>query len=237
MKGIFITGTDTDVGKTIIASGIVNLLDSNKIKVGIMKPFACSEKRYSKKYKTKDVKILIESIKNNTEKIDEQLVNPVFYNLPTAPYLAAKILKKEIVDIKKVIKKYEKISKNHEFTIVEGIGGIMVPLTKNKTVIDMIKEMNLSVIVVTTNKIGTINHTILTIQMCKKYSIPVYGIIINNIERNNDPKIDNALPQILQEMTGEKIIANIPFISNLTSNKIKKILEKSIDIYKLIELK
>ena len=235
MKGIFITGTDTDVGKTVIASGLAKLLHSNKIKVGVMKPYACSEKKYSNKYKTKDVKILIESIKTDSEKIDENLVNPVFYDLPTAPYLAAKILKQEFTDIQKVIKIYKKITKNHDFTIVEGIGGIMVPLTKNKTVIDIIKEMKLPVIVVTTNKIGTINHTILTVQMCNKYKIPVFGIVINNIEKNNDPKIDNNLPQILLEMTGKKILANIPFIPNPTSHKVKKILEKYIVVDEVVK--
>ena len=235
MKGVFITGTDTDVGKTVITAGLAKLLHSHKIKVGVMKPFACSEKRYSKKYNTKDVKILIESIKKDAENIDENIVNPVFYNLPTAPYLAAKILKKESTNIQEVINIYKKITHNHEFTLVEGIGGIMVPLTKNKTVIDVIKEMDLSVIVVTTNKIGTINHTIMTIKMCNKYKIPVFGIIINNIERNNDPKIDNNLPQILQEMTGKKILANIPFISNPTSHRVKKILEKSISVDILVK--
>ena len=128
IKGVFIIGIDTEIGKTTISGGLGNLLFRKGIKIGVMKPFATGSKIYSKDFKSHDAKILKVASSN---KDNDGIINPYFYSIPTAPYLAKKILKvNEDIDVGEILNKYKEIEKRHEFTIVEGIGGLMVPLSK-----------------------------------------------------------------------------------------------------------
>ena len=99
-------------------------------------------------------------------KIMMNIINPYFFSIPTAPYLAKKILKlNENIDIEEILNKYKEIEKRHEFTIVEGIGGLMVPLSKNFSVADLASIINIPIILIMSNKIGSINHIIMTYRL------------------------------------------------------------------------
>jgi dethiobiotin synthetase len=233
-KGIFITGIDTEIGKTTISAGLGNLLFQKGIRIGVMKPFATGIKAYSKNFKSHDAKILKEA---SNSKDNDDIINPYFYSVPTAPYLAKKILKlNENIDVTEILKKYKEIEKRYEFTIVEGIGGLMVPLSKNFFVADLASIINVPVILIMSNKIGSINHIIMTYRLSIAFKLKIKGIIINNnCKFSNFPftLIDNNLQIIVEELTGVKVLATIPYLENPTFTKISNILEKSGIIKKL----
>jgi dethiobiotin synthetase len=234
IKGIFITGTDTCIGKTTISGGIAYMLKQKGIRVGVMKPFATGIKPYSKDYKTQDSKIL----KNASNSQDnDNIINPYFYPIPTAPYLAKKILKiKENINDKEILNKYKDIERRHEFTIVEGIGGLMVPLDKNFFLADLAYILNLPVILVMSNRIGSINLILMTYRLSKMFKLKINGIIINNNYKFSDFKstsISKNLPYLVEDLTGVRVMATIPFLKRPTPVNIAQILNKSSFIKKI----
>lgn len=213
-SGIFVVGTDTDVGKTLISSSLAWKLSKKIKKVVVMKPFATGPGVYSKNFRSKDVSILASSI--NLQENDYE-INPYYYQLACSPYMAASILKQEPPNLHHALRNLTRLSKKYDYIIVEGIGGVLVPLTKTKTLIDFIKLSNLEVILVTTPKVGTINHTLLTINECTRNNITIKGIIINRMPKKKST-IESQTPKYLKLFTNIPIIGIVPEIVSLNYN-------------------
>ena len=229
MKGYFVTGTDTGVGKTAITAGIAGSLRNLGVNVGVMKPIATG---YQQKtgYKSSDVTILAEAA---GIKDPEDLINPVFLPIPTSPYDASKLLSVPI-DMPLILTKFKKLLSLHDVILIEGIGGIMTPITKNFFVADMIKAMAIETIIVTRATLGTLNHTVMTCKMCKDYDIKVKGLVINNFDEKGSPA-EKSAPTTLYELTGINIIGIIPFIKDLNQiDKMVEMVSKKVDVKSLI---
>jgi dethiobiotin synthetase len=133
-----------------------------------------------------------------------------------------------------ILTKFTKLLSTHDVLLVEGIGGMMTPITKNFFVADMIKAMGVETIIVTRATLGTLNHTMMTYKMCKDYDIKVKGLVINNFDEKGTAAEKNA-PVTLHEITGLDILGVVPFIKNY--DKIDTMIEtvgKKIDIKTLI---
>jgi dethiobiotin synthetase len=228
MNSLFITGTDTDVGKTYVAAGLAVTLRKMGIDVGIMKPFAAGTPQ-KKGFKSEDVEILSRAAQVSDP---EYLMNPQFFKMAASPYTASKSLKVK-VRVKSVLSNFKKLSKLHSMLLVEGMGGIMTPILKNYFVTNLIKDMKLPAVIVTRTRIGTVNHTIMTCKMCEKYKIPIKGIIINNFD--SDGYTVKTLKRDLQSLTGVPILGTIPFIDNLSDDSLYKNFKKNIDMNFLIK--
>jgi dethiobiotin synthetase len=206
MKSLFVTGTDTDVGKTCVAAGIVKNLRDMDVDVAVMKPFASGYKENIDSV-SNDVEILM---KYSGSSDPVNLVNPYYFEIPSSPYDASKTLNIEI-DITKVIDAFEKLASSHEIVIVEGIGGIMTPISKNYFVSDLISELGMRTIIVTSSKIGTVNHSILTIEHAKNKNLELMGFVINQ----TDPEgyeLSNLKQQLI-DLTGMNVYATIPHLT------------------------
>ena len=125
LKSLFITGTDTDVGKTYITAGLAVVLRKMGMDVGVMKPFAAGAAQ-KKGYKSEDVEILSRAANTHDP---EDLVNPQFFPIPASPYTAWKKLKTK-PKVSTVLSSFKKLSKLHDMLLVEGMGGIMTPILK-----------------------------------------------------------------------------------------------------------
>ena len=228
MKSYFITGTDTDVGKTYVAAGLVAAIQKNGINVGIMKPFAAGTQEKIG-YKSKDVQILAEAAH---VKDDENLVNPYFFPIPASPYTVTQNLGIQ-VDVSIAINCFKKLKTIHDVLFVEGMGGVMTPILDDYFITNLIKDMNLETIVVCSSRIGTVNHTIMTCKICQNFGIKIRGIIINNLDKQGYPI--NELKRDLESLTGIPVIGSIPFIQDFTIDKISEIVSKEIDIISLVK--
>ncbi len=226
MKSLFITGTDTDVGKTYITAGLAVTFRKMGIDVGVMKPFAAGTPQ-KKGYKSEDIVILSRAAMACDP---ENLVNPQFFPIPASPYTAWKNLKIK-PKISTILSSFKKLSKLHDVLLVEGMGGIMTPIVKDYYITNLIKEMKIPTVIVTRSRIGTVNHTIMTCNMCEKYKIPVKGIIINNFD---DGYPVTELKRDLQNLTGIKVLGSIPFIKNMSDASLYRIFKKNIDLKSLL---
>ncbi len=227
LQSFFITGTDTDVGKTYIAAGLAVTLRKMGLDVGVMKPFAAGTVQ-KKGFKSEDVEILSKAAQVNDP---ENLINPQFFKIPASPYTAWKKLKIK-PKVPTILSSFKKLSKLHETILVEGMGGIMTPILKDYHITNLIKAMKIPAILVTRSKVGTVNHTIMTVKMCEKYKIPVKGIIINNFDRGYPVK---QLTSDLQNLTGIKVLGSIPFLKDLSDASLYRIFKKNIDLSLLLK--
>ena len=227
LKSFFVTGTDTDVGKTYITAGLAVTFRKMGLNVGVMKPFAAGTAQ-KKGFKSEDVKILSKSAQVNDP---ENLINPQFFKIPASPYTAWKKLKIK-PKVSTILSSFKKLSKLHETILVEGMGGVMTPILKDYYITNLIKELNIPALIVTRSKIGTVNHTIMTVKMCEKYKIPVKGIIINNFDAGYPIK---QLTSDLQNLTGVKVLGSIPFLKDLNSTSLYRIFKKNIDLKPLLK--
>ena len=227
MKPLFITATDTDIGKTYVCAGLAHSLKKLDIDVGIMKPFACGVKQKTG-FSSNDLTILSKAAMVNDA---EELLNPFFFPIPASPYTAAKNLGVKI-DINYLMKCFRKLDKIHDVMLVEGIGGIMTPILKDYAIIDLIKDLDANTIIVTSSKIGTINHTILTCNMCKNMKIPVKGLIINNFDSAGYPVSD--LERDLSALTDLPVLCSLPHMPKFNLNDYAKMIENKMDLLSLI---
>ena len=224
---MFITGTDTDVGKTYITAGLAITLRKMNVDIGIMKPFAAGDKQ-KKGYKSEDVEILSNAAQINDP---ESLVNPQFFPISASPYTAWKKLKIK-PKIPLILSSFKKLSDKHEMMLVEGMGGTMTPILKNYYVANLIKDMKIPTVIVTRSKVGTVNHTLMTVLMCQKYKIPIKGIIINDFDKGYPI---NQLKKDLESLTGIKVLGSIPFIKDMSDKSLYKIFKKNIDMKLLLK--
>jgi dethiobiotin synthetase len=187
-KGIFVTATDTEVGKTYVSCKILEALKSLGINCGCFKPVSTGDRN--------DAKALIKasSIEESVE-----AVTPMFFKNPMSPY-GASLLENKKFDLKKIEKTFKYFVEKYDFTVVEGVGGILVPLKKDFFVSNIIEKFNLPVIVVARHNLGTINHTLLTIEKLKNNNQKILGIILNDSKNKNDiSTISNA--KLIKQLT------------------------------------
>jgi len=152
--GIFITGTDTDVGKTVVAAGLALVLKERGIKVGVMKPVATGCGGPKGRLISPDAVFLFEAAENEFA----PLTNPARFRTSSSPNIASIAEHKDIV-IAQIKEAYEELQKHYDFIIVEGIGGLLVPLTpEDYYVANLIKDFDLPALVVARAGLGTINH-------------------------------------------------------------------------------
>lgn len=219
LKSYFITATDTGIGKTTITAALAFTLKSLGMNVGVMKPFATGTQQKTG-FKSEDVAILANSAQ---VKDPEELINPYFFPVPASPYAAANKLKVDI-DVDLVMDRFEKLQAIHDVVLVEGIGGILTPILKNYFVSDLIKDMNLDAIVVTSSRIGTVNHTLLTLNAAQQYGLKVRGLIINN----TDPAgyDTDELKNDLRNLSGVDVLCTVPHLNNVKIAEVAEILTR-----------
>ena len=227
MKPLFVTATDTDIGKTYVCAGLAYALKKSGIDVGIMKPFACGVKQKIG-FSSNDLTIL-----TNAAMVDdaEDIINPFFFPISASPYTAAKNLGVKI-DIEHVMECFRKLDEIHDIVLVEGIGGIMTPILKDYAIIDLIKDLMANTIIVTSSKIGTVNHTVLTCNMCKNMSIPIKGLIINNFDSTGYPIPE--LERDLSALTDLPVLCSLPHMKKFNLSNYSALIQEKMDISALV---
>jgi len=207
MKAVFITGTDTEVGKTVICGLLANYLLSKGRTVITQKWIQTGSENFPP-----DIAVHLDLMGKNKSDIEDYLpyIVPYAFRLPASPHLAAALEKKQI-DAAKIKKSFQRLSKEFEFVIVEGIGGALVPFNEKELVIDIAQQMALPVIIVAANKLGAINHTLLTIEALKARGINILGVIFNAQNEMQDKIVLEDNPQIIKTLTGEKIFGILPW--------------------------
>ena len=193
---LFITGTDTDCGKTWITCALLRALGQRGISAAGFKPVCCGPR---------DDVGLLQAV--SAPGVTDEEINPVWFRHPLAPMTAARFENREF-PLQAVLDGWEKLSARHEHILVEGAGGWEVPLTRDQTMGDLAVRLGLPVVVVVNNRLGALNHTILTVRSIQSRGLVCAGIILNHVADERDSaSISNAA--ILTEVLGVPVLADM----------------------------
>jgi len=208
---IFITGTDTDAGKTVVTAGLAASLKSCGYCVGVFKPIQTGSYKVNNELVSPDLEF--------TKTIDSGILTHASYNFkePVAPSLAADLEGVEI-NIDKIIEDYKILEKKCDFVIVEGAGGLLTPIKGRFLMRNLAIILDLPLLIVAKPDLGTINHTLLTIEAAKTKNIKILGIIISNYPLDTDDIAIKNAPKLIEKISGEKILGILPKIENLSKN-------------------
>lgn len=177
IRGLFVTGTDTDVGKTIVTGALAAALRAEDLNVGIWKPVQSGALLGSGET---DAERLLQ-YSGIHERAED--VASFTFQAPLTPMLAAK---QDGVDItlQEIISAGQPLADRYESVLIEGAGGVAVPLTEDSLVVDLISELRIPALIVARSGLGTINHTLLTVSYLQQHGVPIIGFILNDGDSN-----------------------------------------------------
>jgi dethiobiotin synthetase len=206
MTSLFVTGTDTDVGKTFISVAIIDLLKQKGLRVAAMKPIASGCDTTEAGLRNDDA---LQLIQHANVDLPYGTINPYAFQAAIAPHIAAQ--QKNInIDLNKIKQNFELIQQQSDAVVVEGAGGWLVPINNTQTMADLAKVLKLPIILVVGIRLGCINHALLTVEAIKQSGLPLMGWVANNIEINAQSE---QIVSILKLKITAPLLAEVPFLS------------------------
>ena len=213
MSAYFITGTDTGVGKTWATLAMMKAIQNKGDAVVGMKPVACGCKHTEDGLRNDDaVKLLQQSSKKPKQTLDYKIVNSYAFEQAVAPHIAASLAGVKI-DIEKIATDFHVLKKDFDCVLVEGIGGWCVPLGSDDMLADMVKRLELQVILVVGLRLGCINHALSTVRAIRSDGARLYGWMSNQL----DPEyafLDETMTT-LQDRISEPFLGSLPHMEKL----------------------
>lgn len=186
---LFVTGTDTGVGKTYVACALARAW-----RCGVMKPIATGSRDDARR---------LRRAAGVRDPLD--LINPLFFRAPAAPLVASP----RPIDLSPIWRAFRELRRRHDRLIVEGIGGLLVPITPRFTVLDMARRMRLPLLIVARPDLGTINHTALTVRAAR--GLPIAGIIINHARRVRRTLAVRTAARTIERVTGVRVLGEVTY--------------------------
>ncbi len=225
-KSFFITATDTGVGKTIATAVIGALLQAKGFDVGVMKPVQCGGR---------DAQFLKDFL-NISDSLEE--INPCAAQEPLSPHLAFSRQKKN-VDVKKIIKNFKELQSHHDILLIEGAGGLLVPLLsfsfclverssikENYFVLDLVRDLDVELIIVSRLGLGTINHTLLTINQARDAGLKIKGIVFNTLKPGAPGLPEQTNLETIHRLGKVPVLGTIPYFSDLPAMNAPQIVQR-----------
>ena len=231
---VFVTGTDTEVGKSVIAGGLALAFRERGIDVGVMKPAVTGCRTRKGQCTAEDVDFLV---KASGSEDNPGLICPYMLRDPLAPEVAAD-REGARIDIRTIKSAFKQLNEKHEALIVEGAGGLFVPIKRNYLMIDLIASLGVPIVIVARPGLGTINHTLLSCEAARAKNIGIGGIIINNYPKKPSTA-ERTNPDMIRRYARAPLLGVVPHlpdvsVENCSLDGLLKTIESRIDIKKLL---
>jgi dethiobiotin synthetase len=206
IPGLLVTGTDTGVGKTVIACAIAASLRASGVRVGVLKPVAtgCVSRREG--LVSEDAELLAHHA-DSPHPLD--VICPQRYVEPLAPAVAARRAQQPL-DWASIQRSLDAIARTSDLLIVEGVGGLLVPLDDKHTVLDLAGWLGFPSVIVARAGLGTINHTLLTASALRHANLPIAGVVINGYPADSTPAAEETNPRAIERWGRLSILAIVP---------------------------
>jgi len=216
-RGIFVTGTDTGVGKTVIACALATWCRRRGHDVGVMKPVATGGQRLidqgRARWASDDA---IQLARAAASRDPWAFINPVCFREPIAPWTAARRARVSI-HLSMILAAFRALQARHDVMIVEGVGGLLVPLSARTTIADVAAHLRLPLLIVAKPGLGTLNHTLLTLHYAKQRGLPVLGVVLNESQPSPRDAMSRLAartnPDILARAGKVSVLGPLPFRS------------------------
>ena len=227
-KNIFITSTGTNIGKTYCTVEILKKMLHKKVLFNAYKPIL-SGFDFNNIKKSDSYKIL--KVNNKMPKIEDiKQISPWLFEKPLAPSIAA-IKENKSLKYNEVLKWCLKKSNNNLINIYEGAGGLLVPIERTKTILNLMKDLNCKVVLIVGNYLGSISHTLSAVHNLQHANLKIINIIINENINNNEIDIEDTERLLLASINKKIRIRKVHYCDNYKSTSLKKITEDIISSY------
>jgi len=223
-RGLFVTGTDTGVGKTLVACAIARALADRGIAVGVLKPAETGAARPP----GSDLRQLAAAARDRG---DPALRAPYTFRAPLAPWIAG-ALEGVRISPRRILACFRAIAREREFVIVEGAGGLRVPYARGLDGAGIARLLGAPVLIVARDALGTINHTVLTIESARRQGLRIAGIVLNRIRSRPDPSIDSNASAIA-EITRARILGTFPYLARRDPAALARAAHRHLDLPQL----
>ena len=210
IPGLLITGTDTGIGKTLIAGAIAAHLRHQGQRVGVLKPAASGCVRRREGLVSEDAEFLAHCA-DTPHPLD--VIAPIRFAEPLAPAVAAERMKTAF-DWESVQRSIDRIASGADVLIVEGVGGIMVPMDAKHTMLDLAAWLKLPAVIVARPNLGTINHTLLTARALKSAGVAVAGVVINRYPAENPGTAEETNPRAIERWGKVPVLCIVPEVKD-----------------------
>jgi len=208
MSGWFVTGTDTSVGKTVIAGALAMLVRQQGKRAGVFKPVATGCRRDLRLgLVSGDAEFLAHCADTDA---DLATINPVRYAGDLAPMVAAERTKRPI-DWEAIDRSWEHITRSADWIVVEGAGGLLVPIERDFSMADLARKLNLPLVIVARPGLGTINHTLLTIEAAQSRQLTIAAVVINAYRPGSATLAEETNPEVIARLARRAIPLIVPF--------------------------
>lgn len=211
---VFVTGTDTGVGKTSVAAAIARLLRNRGIDVGVMKPVETGIA--DPQLPGPDASLLAWAAGCDDP---PELFAPCRFRLPVAPALAAEKDGARIA-VPELVAAARELARRHDIVLVEGAGGLMVPLAGGLLIADLVQQLGARLLIVARSDLGTLNHTLLTVFAARQMEIPLAGVIINRMPTDPDAAQADA-PHSLASLASADLLGVLPEVTGSAREQIE----------------
>ena len=209
MKNFFITGTDTDVGKTFITCALIEALKARGLRAVPMKPVAAGTINIDGININADVAALREISESNAALRD---INPYCFNAPIAPHLAAR-RENVLIEMHVIRAAFERLRANADTVLVEGAGGFLVPLSASQSMAEIPAELSLDVILVVGMRLGVLNHALLTVEAIRARGLTLVGWIANTPAAGEAMLAFKENLATLRHMIDAPLLGTVPFVT------------------------
>jgi dethiobiotin synthetase len=213
IRGLFVTGTDTGVGKTLVAAALARFLRRRGIDVAVCKPVESGVDDPS--MPGADAELLRFGAQSEQ---DDALLAPLRLRLPLAPAVAAEQEGTRIAP-ESLLEPIIRLGREHQFLIVEGCGGLMVPLAGGYLVADLVRDSRLPLLTVCRPGLGTINHTLLTLFTARSMGLPLAGFLVNGLPERPDLAEESA-PHTLASLASADLLGVLPRVAGDKREKV-----------------
>ena len=227
MKGLFVTGTDTEVGKTVITAGLALALRRRGFSVGVAKPV---QSGHAADDPTGDA-MRLRVLAGLDEGPDE--ITAYAFRAPLAPLVAARIEGRK-VEPAAVVRHVRALGVRHDVLLVEGAGGLMVPLADGWTVADLARALALPLLVVARPGLGTVNHTVLTLTAARAFGLDPVGVVLNGHRPDTDPSAETNA-ELIESLAGISVLGRTPWLDGeLAPDRLVAMVEEHVDLDPLL---
>lgn len=213
-KGIFITGTDTDVGKTIVTAGLMRAMRERGIDAVSMKPVQTGAVALNGTLVAPDLEFHHHVAQYEPDESEGALMTPYLYEPACSPHLAGRMAGNPPM-VSRIIESAKGLAAKHDLLLVEGAGGVYAPLNESATMLDLMRALGLPVVLVAHRGLGTINHSLLSIRAIESAGLPLLGVVFNEVERGEEDfiKIDN--PNAVKAFGKVDVLGNVDYLEHI----------------------
>jgi dethiobiotin synthetase len=220
-KTFFVTGTDTNVGKTQIAAGLLHLANSQGLSTLGLKPVAAGCEKTEQGLRNQDA-LLLQAV--SSIKLPYEQINPVTLLEPVSPHIAAQ-QEKRVLSADRLAGFCRGSFHMANFTLVEGAGGWRVPINPSETMADLVRVLQTPVILVVGMRLGCLNHALLTVEAIRQDGLPIVAWVANCLDVNMRATDENI--QTLQQRIPAPCMGVVPFMNQSTPEKFAEYLSLS----------